>query len=76
MNSIGPPENGRRDENEEKTNQTSPSPIDRVTHDILNQLSIICLCCCELRHSVAENFSPLSSTNLEGSKPPSKSQRD
>jgi hypothetical protein len=27
-----------------------------VSHDILNQLSIICLCCCELRHSLAEKL--------------------
>ena len=31
-----------------------PSVIDRITHDIVNQLSIISLCCCELRNSVAE----------------------
>jgi hypothetical protein len=27
-----------------------------VTHDIVNQLSIICLCCCELRQSLAEKL--------------------
>jgi hypothetical protein len=56
MNSMFPPENRGGEENEKKTNQTSPSAIDRVAHDIVNQLSIICLCCCELRHSLAEKL--------------------
>ena len=30
-----------------------PSAIDRITHDIVNQLSVIILCCCELRNSAA-----------------------
>ena len=30
--------------------------IDRITHDIVNQLSIISLCCCELRNSIAEEL--------------------
>jgi len=33
-----------------------PSVIDRITHDIVNQLSIISLCCCELRNSVADKL--------------------
>jgi hypothetical protein len=56
MNSMFPPENRCGEENEKKTNHISPSAIDRVTHDIVNQLSIICLCCCELRHSLAEKL--------------------
>ena len=56
MNSMFTPENRRGEENEKKTNQTSPSAIDHVTHDIVNQLSIIFLCCCELRHSLGEKL--------------------
>jgi hypothetical protein len=44
MNMLLPLVNKRRE----------PSVIDRITHDIVNQLSIISLCCCELRNSVAE----------------------
>jgi len=33
-----------------------PSIIDRMTHDIVNQLSVISLCCCELRSSFAEEL--------------------
>ena len=33
-----------------------PSVIDRVTHDIVNQLSVISLCVCELRSSFAEEL--------------------
>ena len=33
-----------------------PSVIDRVTHDIVNQLSVISLCICELRSSFAEEL--------------------
>jgi hypothetical protein len=33
-----------------------PSVIDRMTHDIVNQLSVISLCCCELRRSFAEEL--------------------
>ena len=33
-----------------------PSAIDRMTHDIVNQLSVISLCCCELRSSFAEEL--------------------
>ena len=41
-----------------KTNQIQPSAIDHITHEIVNQLSIICLCCCELRTSVGEKLEP------------------
>ena len=33
-----------------------PSAMDRMTHDIVNQLSVISLCCCELRSSFAEEL--------------------
>lgn len=33
-----------------------PSVIDHITHDIINQLSVISLCCCELRNSVGEKL--------------------
>ena len=33
-----------------------PSIIDRITHDIVNQLSVISLSCCELRNSVADKL--------------------
>jgi hypothetical protein len=55
MNPLFPPENRRGEENEE-INLSSHSAIDRATHDIANQLSIIYLCCCELRHSLAEKL--------------------
>jgi hypothetical protein len=51
-----PPENEPAEKNEKKTNQISVSALDQATHDIVNQLSIICLCCCELRHSLAEKL--------------------
>jgi hypothetical protein len=53
MNSMFPPENRRGEKNLPKA---SSSTIEHVTHDIVNQLSIICLCCCELRHSLAEKL--------------------
>jgi hypothetical protein len=58
MNPMFPPANGRNEENTKRTNQISVSTLDRTTHDIVNQLSIICLCCCELRHSLAEKLLP------------------
>jgi hypothetical protein len=58
MNPMFPRKNRRDAENEKTINQTSPSAVDRVTHDIVNQLSVICLCCCELRHSLAEKLLP------------------
>jgi hypothetical protein len=56
MNLMCPPENGRGEEKERKTNQISVSALDQTTHDIANQLSIIYLCCCELRHSLGEKL--------------------
>jgi hypothetical protein len=56
MNPMCSPENGRGEEKERKTNQISVSALDRTIHDIANQLSIIYLCCCELRHSLAEKL--------------------
>ena len=32
-----------------KETKIQPSVIDHITHDIVNQLSVISLCCCELR---------------------------
>ena len=46
MNMLLPLANTRRE----------PSVIDRVTHDIVNQLSVISLCVCELRSSFAEEL--------------------
>ena len=37
-----------------KETKIQPSVIDHITHDIVNQLSVISLCCCELRNSVGE----------------------
>jgi hypothetical protein len=37
----------------EKNSKLQPSAIDHITHDIVNQLSVICLCCCELRNSLS-----------------------
>jgi hypothetical protein len=56
MKPMFPPENGRSQENEKKTNEISVAALDRATHDIANQLSIIYLCCCELRYSLAEKL--------------------
>jgi ribulose-5-phosphate 4-epimerase/fuculose-1-phosphate aldolase len=39
-----------------KETKSQPSVIDHITHDIINQLSVISLCCCELRNSVGENL--------------------
>src|SRR5215510_8493496 len=35
-----------------ENSKIQPSVIDRITHDIVNQLCIICLGCCELRYSL------------------------
>src|SRR5262245_13553412 len=35
-----------------ENSKTQPLVIDRITHDIVNQLCIICLGCCELRNSL------------------------
>ena len=39
-----------------KETKIQPSAIDHITHDIVNQLSVISLCCCELRNSIGENL--------------------
>ena len=39
-------------ETRKKDSRNQPSVIDRITHDIVNQLCIICLGCCELRTSL------------------------
>ena len=36
--------------------QTTPSTLDRMTHDILNRLTVISLCASELRNSTAEKL--------------------
>ena len=38
--------------------QTLPSALDRMTHDIINRLTVIHLCSCELRQSIAEKLEP------------------
>ena len=55
MKMILPPTNKQKDTTS-KPKQSPPSAIDRMTHDIVNQLSIISLCCCELRNSAAEKL--------------------
>ena len=57
MKMIVPLTNRQRDATS-KTKQIPPSAIDRMTHDIVNQLSIITLCCCELHNSLAEKLEP------------------
>jgi hypothetical protein len=37
-------------------NKSQPSIIDRIAHDIVNQLSVISLCCCELRNSATDKL--------------------
>ncbi len=46
----------RHEEIQKGANNLEPSAIDSTTHDVLNQLSVICLCCCELRSSLAEKL--------------------
>jgi hypothetical protein len=58
MNPMCLPESSCSEENKKRPNQISVSTLDRTTHDIVNQLSIICLCCCELRQSLAERLLP------------------
>ena len=43
-------------ETRKENSKIQPSAIDSITHDIVNHLSIICLCCCELRNSVGEKL--------------------
>ena len=51
---IDPCTNGR--EETRKEIKIQPSIIDRITHDIVNQLSVISLSCCELRNSAADKL--------------------
>ena len=53
MNMIGTIEEEFREEAGNETKKIQPSAIDCMTHDIVNRLSVIILCCCELRSSVA-----------------------
>jgi hypothetical protein len=43
---------GLSGETRKENGKIQPSTIDRITHDIVNQLCIICLGCCELRNSL------------------------
>jgi len=56
MNMMLTPATNCREETRKETNKIQPSVIDHITHDIVNQLSVISLCCCELRNSVAEKL--------------------
>jgi len=38
--------------------QSTPSTLDRLTHDIVNRLTVINLCSSELRYSIAEKLEP------------------
>lgn len=51
---LTPAQNCREDTRKETKIQ--PSIIDRITHDIVNQLSVISLSCCELRNSAADTL--------------------
>ena len=56
MNMLLPLANQRLEETRIGTGKISPSPVESAIHDIINQLSVITLCCCELHNSVAEKF--------------------
>jgi hypothetical protein len=56
MNMTLTPARNSREETRKETNKIQPSVVDHITHDIVNQLSVISLCCCELRNSVAEKL--------------------
>ena len=43
-------------ETRERGRNTVPSPIDSTIHNLINQLSVISLFCCELRNSLAEKL--------------------
>jgi hypothetical protein len=58
MNPMCLAENSCGEENKKRPNQISFSTLDRTTHDILDQLTIVYLCCCELRHSLGEKLLP------------------
>ena len=55
MNMILTPAKNCREETRKET-KIQPSVIDHITHDIVNQLCVISLCCCELRNSVGEKL--------------------
>jgi len=38
--------------------QTIPSALDRMTHGIINRLTVIHVCSCQLRQSIAEKLEP------------------
>jgi len=56
MNMTLTPARNSREETRKETNKIQPSVVDHITHDIVNQLSVISLFCCELRNSVAEKL--------------------
>lgn len=56
MNMLLPLASNRLEETRKGTKKIPASPIDSTIHDIINQLSVISLCCCELHNSVAEKF--------------------
>jgi hypothetical protein len=41
-----------REEARKEIKKIRPSDVDHMTHDIVNQLTVISLCCCELRNSL------------------------
>ena len=55
MNMTLPPAQHFRDD-ARKEIKVQPSIIDRIAHDIVNQLSVINLSCCELRNSAADKL--------------------
>jgi hypothetical protein len=55
MNMTLPPAQHFRDD-ARKEIKVQPSIIDRIAHDIVNQLSVIGLCCCELRNSATDKL--------------------
>ena len=45
-----------RKETQAGVNNIAPPAIDSTIHNLINQLSVISLCCCELRNSLAEKL--------------------
>jgi hypothetical protein len=39
-----------------KETRIQASVLDHLTHDIINELSVMSLCCCELRNSIVEKL--------------------
>ena len=56
MNTLLPLASNPLKETRKATKKISPSLVESALHDIINQLSVITLCCCELHNSVAEKF--------------------